>query len=203
MDDGSSGSRFVRLRRWVAGLPGGLDAYPDAQAKGALVRSVLADQPLDDLLGCLPPRLRAVAADPPVASDWIPETHLVALVLAIADARGMSDEDVCAWARAANRAMFESPAYRLLMHVLSPGAMVRFAGRRWENWHRGTRLDVLGAADDGVRVELVFPRGLYDALLVRTFGEAFAAALELSNAAFPHVAVEEAGPESARYLLRW
>jgi hypothetical protein len=89
------------------------------------------------------------------------------------------------------------------MHVMSPGAMVRFAGRRWENWHRGTRLDVEGVTDEGVRLELVFPPGLYDALLLRTYGEAFAAALELANAAFPLVTLVESGPESARYLARW
>ncbi len=197
------GAELVRLERYVAGLAGGLDAHPWAQAKGSLVRNALEGQPIEELIPRLPPPLRGLVEEPPIGSEWIPEAHFGALLLAIADLRGMTDDDLCAWTRARNRALFESPAYRLLMHVLSPAAMVRFAGRRWENWHRGTRLDVLGTSDDGVRAELIFPPGLFDPILLRVYAEAFAAALEVSNAAFPVVTVEASGPESARFLARW
>jgi hypothetical protein len=89
------------------------------------------------------------------------------------------------------------------MAVMSPGAMVRFASRRWENWHRGTSLEVEGVADEGVRLALAFPAGLFDPLMQRMYAEAFTAALELSNAAFPAVTLVESGPERARYLARW
>jgi hypothetical protein len=89
------------------------------------------------------------------------------------------------------------------MAVMSPGALVRFAGGRWANWHRGTTLEIEGVADDGVRGTLTFPRGLFDARLLRIFGEAFIAALQLASAVSPVVTVVEAGPESARYLVRW
>jgi hypothetical protein len=197
------GAGLARLERYLAGLPGGLDAHPEAQAKGSLVRSALEGQPVAELIAGLPGPLQRLATDPPIGSEWVPEAHFGALLLALADRRGLTDDEVCAWARARNRALFESPAYRILMTVMSPAALVRFAGRRWENWHRGTRLDVEGAADEGVRLELVYPAGLFDALLLRVYGEAFAAALELSNAAFPDVAVEVIAPGSARYLVRW
>jgi len=199
----TGGAGLARLERYLAGLPGGLGAYPSIQAKGSLVRSVLEGQPIPALLERLPPLLRRVAADPPVGSEWVPEAHFCALLLAVADLRGMSDAEVCAWACERNRALFESPAYRILMSVMSPGAMVRFAGRRWENWHRGTTLEVEGIADEGVRATLRFPAGLFDGLLLRVFGQVFAAALMMSNAAFPLVVVEAEGPESARYLARW
>jgi len=197
------GAGLARLERYLAGLPGGLDAHPEAQAKGSLVRSALEGQPVAELVPGLPGPLQRLATDPPIGSEWVPEAHFGALLLALGDRRGMTDDEVCAWARARNRALFESPAYRILMTVMSPAALVRFAGRRWENWHRGTRLDVEGAADEGVRLELVYPAGLFDALLLRVYGEAFAAALELSNAAVPVVAVEVIAPGSARYLVRW
>ncbi len=197
------GTGLQRLERWLAGLPGGVAAYPEVQAKGSLVRSALEGQPIAELLPRLPPALRKIVAEPPVSSDWVPEAHFDGLLLAIADARGMTDDDLCAWARARNRALFESPAYRILMAVMSPGALVRFAGGRWATWHRGTALEIEGVADDGVRGTLTFPRGLFDVLLLRVFGEAFVAALQLANAALPTVTIVEAGPESARYLVRW
>ncbi len=193
----------MRLERYLAGLPGGLDAYRAAQAKGSVVRSVLEGQPVEALAAAVPPVLQRLVLEPPVTSDWVPEAHLGALLHAIADVRGMTDDEVCAWTRAQNRALFESPAYRILMAVMSPASLVRFAGKRWANWHRGTRLEVEGATDDGVRVTLEFPPGLFDLFLLRVFGQAFVAALELSHAASPLVTVESSGPESARYLARW
>ncbi len=200
---GAAGTGLERLERWLAELPGGLDAYPDAQAKGSIVKTLLAGQPVPELAARLPAPVARLAVDPPVGSEWVPEVHFAALLLGIADVRGMSDADVCAWARAHNRALFESPAYRILMEVMAPGALVRFAGKRWENWHRGTRLEVEGVSDDGVRLTLTFPPWLYDGLLLRVFGEAFVAALELSKAASPRVTIEKSGPDSARYLARW
>ncbi len=200
---GSGETGLARLDRWLAGVPGGLAAYPDVQAKGSILRSVLAGQPTRELAARLPPELQRLVLDPPVGSEWVPEVHFAAVLLGVTDVAGMTEDEVLAWARAHNRALFESPAYRILMAVMSPASLVRFAGKRWENWHRGTRLDVAGVSDDGVRATLAFPPGLYDALLLRVFGQAFVAALELSNAAFPTVVVEEAGPESARYLARW
>jgi hypothetical protein len=192
-----------RLDRWLAGVPGGLDAYPHVEAKGSLVRSVLAGQPAHELAARVPAQLRRLVLEPPVGSEWVPEVQFAAILLAVTDVRAMTEDDVLAWARAQNRALFESPAYRILMAVMSPAALVRFAGRRWENWHRGTRLELLGTSDDGVRATLAFPPGLYDGLLLRVFAQAFVAALELSNAAFPEVTVEASSPESARYLARW
>jgi hypothetical protein len=192
-----------RLERYLAGLPGGLDAHPAVQAKGSVVRNVLQGQPVAELAARVPEPLRRLVLDPPIGSEWVPEAHLAALVHAIADLGGMSDDDVCLWARARNRALFETPAYRILMTVMSPAALVRFAGGRWENWHRGTRLEVEGVSDDGVRATLTFPPHLFDPLMLVVFGQAFVAALELSNAAVPTVTVEESGPESARYVARW
>jgi len=199
----ADGASLARLERYLAELPGGLDAYPAVQAKGSVVRNVLEGQPAEALAAAVPPALGRLVLDPPVTSDWVPEAHLGALLHAVADVRGMTDDEVCAWARAQNRALFESPAYRILMAVMSPASLVRFAGGRWENFHRGTRLEVEGASDDGVRVTLEFPPGLFDPFLLRVFGQAFTAALELSHAASPQVIVEWSGPESARYLARW
>ncbi len=192
-----------RLDRYLAGLPGGLEACPDALAKGALVRNLLDGLPVPALLPALPEPLRSLAADPPVGSEWVPEAHLGALVLAVADVRGLADAPLHAWTRERNRRLFRSPAYRILMEVATPAQLLRFAGARWANWHRGTTLEVDGIADDGVRASLRFPPGLFDATLLGGLAEAFAAALELANAAAPRVTVVSREPGLAWFHASW
>lgn len=199
MRDGDEGPSF---ERYVAGLSGGLDAFPAAQAKGSIIRSVTEGQP-DEVLRRLPEPVRALALDPPIDSDWIPEVHFAALVHAVAEARAYSGPEFCAWLRACNRTLFASPLYRILMTVVSPEAMLRHAGKRWGNFHRGSTLDLDGFADDGARVTLRFPEGLFDPLVLRGFAEAFAAALEAAHARDPVVLIEARGPGFARYLARW
>ncbi len=197
------GTGLPRLERWLAGTPRGLDSYPEAVAKGSLVRSVLDGQPGEELLPRLPAPLHRYVTDPPMAGEWLPEAHLAALIHAVSDLRRMSDEEVWAWVRGGNRALFSSPAYRILMAVVSPGSMIRYAARRWENWHRGTHLEAGGVTDEGVRLRLSFPVGLFDPSLLRDYCEAFAAALEMSHARDPQVRVIESGPGRATYLASW
>jgi hypothetical protein len=61
----------------------------------------------------------------------------------------------------------------------------------------------MGFSDDGARVSLAYPKGLYDALLLRSLAGAFAAALELSSAPDPVVEIEQSGEGVARYRARW
>lgn len=197
------GTSLTRLERWLAGVPRGLDSYPEAVAKGSLVRSVLEGQRADELLPLLPPPLGRYLTDPPMAGEWVPEAHLAALIHAVADLRHMTDEGVWTWVRERNRALFSSSAYRILMAVVSPGSMIRFAARRWENWHRGTRLEAGGVTDEGVRLRLSFPVGLFDAPILRAYCEAFAAALEMAHAKDPQVRVVQSGPGRATYLAWW
>jgi hypothetical protein len=190
------------FERYVSGLSGGLGAHPAAQAKGSLVRNLLEEQP-PGLVEVLPAVLHPLVLDPPVDSDWIPETHLCALVHAVAERRRYTETEFLAWIRARNRALFASPLYRLLMAVVSPEAMLRHAGKRWGNFHRGSTLELDGYADDGVRATLVYPPGLFDGVMLRTFAEAFAAALEAARSKDPSVALEATGPGFARYVGRW
>lgn len=188
--------------RYVAGLPGGLAAYPEAQAKGSIVRSLIEAQP-EALHRALPEPVRALAVDPPIDSDWVPEAHVAALIHAIGEIRGYTASELGAWARACNRTLFASPLYRILMAVASPEALLRHAGRRWTNFHRGSTLCFDGFSDDGVRLTLRFPGTLFDGVVLRTFAEAFAAALEANHVREPLVHVEVRGPGFARYLARW
>ncbi len=188
--------------RYVAGLAGGLDAYPEARAKGSLVRTAIAGHPAE-LLQSLPDPVRALALSPPLDGEWVPEAHFAALVHAIAERRRFGLREYCGWVRAANRALFARPLYRLLMVVASPESLLRHAGTRWGNFHRGSTLLVDGFSDDGVRLSLTFPPRVFDELLLRGFGEAIAAALEAARARDPLVDIEVQEPGFARYLARW
>jgi hypothetical protein len=190
------------FERYVAGLPGGLAAHPGAQVKGSVVRNLLEEQP-PELLARIPVQLQRLVKDPPIDSDWVPETYLGALIHAIGEARGLDERELLGWIRARNRALFSGPIYRMLMMVVSPEAMARHAGRRWGNFHRGTTLELEGYSDDGVRLVLAFPPGVFDRLLLKVYAEAYAAALEAAHAKDPAVLVEASGVGFARYLARW
>ena len=188
--------------RYVAGLPGGLASYPGAHAKGSIIRSHL-DGLEPELLGSLPQPLRHLAVEPPVDSDWVPEAHLCALIHAVAERRHLGEREFRAWIRARNRALFARPLYAILMAVATPEIALRAVGMRWGNFHRGSTLALEGYADEGVRVTLSFPVGLFDPLMLAAFAEAFSAALEAAHAKGPSVQVETAGSGFARYLARW
>ncbi len=192
-----------RVEQYLSALPAGLDSFPEARAKGSLVRNALEGGPVEELVARLPPPLRRLASDLPMAGEWIPEVHFVALFLALTDVRSMTEAQIYAWTRERNRAMFSSATYRILMAVASPGALLRFAGLRWSNWHRGSRLDVDGIADEGVRFGLTFPAGLFGPVMLRVFAAAFAAALDVARAPAPEVLVVGEGNGFARYLARW
>src|SRR5512133_524503 len=187
------------MDRYLAGLPAGLDSFPECVAKGSVLRSTLVQQPVAEIAARLPAALRSLVTDPPVDSEWMSEVRFVAIYHAVADVRGLSDADVMAWARDRNRALFRNPAYRILMAVSSPATLLRGATMRWSNWHRGSTLEIEGITDVGVRALLRFPPALFDDLLLRVFGEAFVAALELARAKAPAAAVERVEPGLARY----
>lgn len=196
-------SQLVRLQAYLSSLPDGLSAYPECQAKGILVRLLAAEECYAGAAAKLPEPFRKLIEEQPIGSEWIPEVHYQALVYALGDAFGQDDDAILSRVRARHRRMFDSPTYRILMVTSTPAALLRGADLRWANWHRGSTLEVEGIADDGVRLRVRFPRGLFDGLQLRIFGESFLAALDLSQARSPRVEIIEAGAGFARYRAAW
>jgi hypothetical protein len=192
-----------RLDAYLAALPGGLSAYPDCQVKGSVLRMIASDRLGAGDPAAVPPELRRLLEDLPMGSEWVPEVEAWALMYALGDAAALGDEALIALCRDRDRRLFESPAYRFLMAVATPHHLVRSAGGRWATFHRGSTLEVEGIADDGVRLGLRFPRGIFDGLHLRCFGGSFVAALELSSARAPHAEIVEARPGYARYRVAW
>jgi hypothetical protein len=199
----STTPQLARTEAYLSALPGGLAAYPECQAKGILIRMLASDEGNAPAAALLPAPFRQMIDEQPMGSEWIPEVHFEALLYALADASGQDDEAILASVRDRDRRMFESPAYKILMAAPSPAGLLRGAELRWANWHRGSTLEVEGIADDGVRVALRFPRGLFDGLHLRIFAESFLAALDLSGTTNPRAEIVEAGPCLARYRVAW
>jgi hypothetical protein len=194
---------LARVEAYLASLPGGVSAYPECTAKGVLVRTLVAEEAYAGLGPKLPHPFRRMIEEQPIGSEWIPEVHYQALVYALADACGQEDDAILASVRARDRRMFESPTYRLLMMASSPGALLRGIELRWGNWHRGSTLELEGIADDGVRLALHFPRGLFDGIHLRVYAESFLAALDVSQAKSPRVEIFDAGTGLARFRVAW
>jgi len=196
-------SHLARLEAYLSSLPGGLAAYPECQAKGILVRMLASEEVYAGAAPKLPQPFRRLVEEQPIGSEWIPEVHYQGLIYALADVCSQDDDGILAGVRARHRRMFESPTYRILMVSSSPAALLRGADLRWANWHRGSTMEVEGIADDGVRLAVRFPRGLFDGLHLRVFAESFLAALDLSQARSPRVEIIEAGAGFVRYRAAW
>lgn len=85
MTDRSAGRpASPRLERYLAGLPDGLGSYPQCQAKGSVLRSLLEGTALER--AGLPEPLRRRLDDPPIAS--------AALLRAALDASGAREAEV-------------------------------------------------------------------------------------------------------------
>jgi hypothetical protein len=191
------------MEAYLAPLPGGLAAYPECQAKGILVRTLIADEAHAGAAAELPGPIRRLVEEPPMASEWIPEVQYLALAYALADAAGQEDDALLAGVRDRDRHMFELPAYKILMAASSPSSLMRAVDQRWGTFHRGSMLELEGIADDGVRLGLRFPRGLFDGFHLRWFAESFLASLDLSAAVAPRVEIMEARAGYARYKAAW
>lgn len=199
----ASRPHLPRMEAYLASLPGGLSAYGDCQAKGILVRMLASEEAYAWVAEELPGPFRRLLEDQPMASEWIPEVHYLALLYGLADATGQDDDALLASVRERQRRLFELPAYKIMMAASSPGSLLRGAEQRWGTWHRGSALEIEGIADDGVRLGLRFPRGLFDGLHLRIFAESFLAALDLCAARSPRAEILEARAGYARYKVAW
>jgi hypothetical protein len=194
---------LARLDAYVSSLTGGLAAYAECQAKGVLVRTLLWDELGPAGVEALPGPLRRLAEEVPMASDWVPEVHYLALLHALAERSGGPDGAFLSRVRVRCRRVFGSPTYRSLMAGSSPAALLRAAEARWSNFHRGSTLEVEGIADDGVRVALRYPDALFDGFHVQVLREVFLAILDLFQATAPRVEVLETGPGLTRFRWAW
>jgi hypothetical protein len=196
---GTAGARWLRLTKYLAGLPQGLESHPGCTARRGLVEMVMSAAPRP---AGPEPALVTELLTPPT-TPWIPEAVFGAGILAMADRAGWTEAELLAWHRSLNRHLFRGPIYRALMAFFSPMLLLQRGANRWATFHAGSTLTVDEDGPRGAVARLSFPARLFTELLLRVYAEAFAAALENARAGQVMVELSQVGETSAAFRARW
>lgn len=193
-----------RLRQYLDALPGGLDAYPGHVQKASVYRQFLAATPsLDGLAEHLPEPLAELVLAPAPASVWLPEVHVTALYFAAADFLRMTPAAYRQHWYRVNRALLESPLYRVLMALASPERILRGAETRWKALHRGVTFTLTLEGPGQVGAALRYPAHLLPEAQADGYATAFQAAIELSGGKDTRFHVAAWAPTELRIEGRW
>jgi hypothetical protein len=190
-----------RVAAYLAPLPAGAASHPECLAKAGLLRSALADRPLGrEHVEALPAPVRQVIACPPLDGEWVPDVHLICVLLAIADAYGMTDAEYLAWLRDLNARMFQT-VFKQLMNAPAEG-LLRHVSERWSFFHRGSSLAVTHLSPGGATVHMAFPPRLFHGLALRHFVSVWEAALGVAKPG-GHVELAASDEVTARFTVAW
>jgi hypothetical protein len=201
------GARFPTLEQYSGLLPKGLDSYPTALAKGAIVRRLLLD-PVHSLpLGAgLPRVLEDLIRKPPSASDWVPLVYLSALHAAAYDsvfARKGGLAAFLSWSFERDLKLFNTPPYKSLLAVDGPERLLANHGARWAAFHRGSSLQVMEAVKGKVALRLSYPRYSWGEPSRIALEAAFRAATVVAGATTSEVTSKEDSPQASTFHVHW
>jgi hypothetical protein len=152
-----------RTTAWLAGLPRGLDSYPECLVKGSLLRRLVKSQSLQPHLPLLPPELLGWFESPPLVSAWVPEVHLFAMLHALRDLV-YEEHALHTFVSAGIERMISSPLYKIMFLVVTPKRLLQGIGRRWDQFHRGTTMTATDR-EDVIDVHVDHPAHLYSATI--------------------------------------
>jgi len=198
-----SDARFPRLSEYLAGLPAGLDSYPDCLAKGSISRLALQGYEWLDLYKELPAPLAAGLQDRPLPSAWLPEVHSVALHLAVADGEAMDDRQVMKWSRVANTRLAESTMYQIVAKVASPSVLLRTAALSWRLLHRGVVLRIDDTGRGHAAATISHPAWLWTEIVHRSTSEGLRVAVETAGGRNVTAEPVRCEADHGRYKLIW
>ncbi|NMB75353.1 MAG: hypothetical protein GYA21_09500 [Myxococcales bacterium] len=153
-------NRFPTVARYLEVHRGRLDRYPQCQGKGGLLRDVVEEQLLAEVMDVLPPEVAELLKNPPPVNVWTSEMLMEVVFQAVGDLHFRTAAEAEEWVYTHDLARFQGKLYRLLMVVMSPIAVLRTVGKRWEAFHRGTTLDVQAEKNRALGF-LRFPEWLY------------------------------------------
>jgi hypothetical protein len=189
-----------QLRAYLDRLPAGLDSYPECRAKASLYRG-MTDGLTVDASG-LAPELVDLLEQPRPVTDWIPEVHSHAILLAQYDQHFDDLEVFGAHSYAYQHRMWSSKLYAFMMRFVSPQRLIASTSQRWAQFHRGSTLQATRTGDDTAEVVLETPPWIYDAILLRSLTEGLRAVLDRS--AIPTtLTLLSQEPSTARWSVRW
>jgi hypothetical protein len=196
--------RFTRTAAFVAGLPQGLDSYPECLQKASLLRALLEGAPLDVPEGLLPPAIAELLANPPPANVWLPLAVGRAAWLAVLDARFPGDDEAAlAFADASYAALARSSMYSQLLHHLPPSVIARGASLRWRALYRGIELELRGVSAEGASGFMRYPTNLVPRFNALSAVRGLAISLRASKARAAEVTLLEWTPTYAAIEARY
>ena len=165
------------MNAYLAGLPRGLDSHPAAQSKASLLRSVRVVMPVrrEELEG-LDPRIVEPLVETSLATSRIPTTVYHACQLAVADARGMNQEEFNAYWYRGTADVVQSPLYLGLFRLLEPEFIFKTAASRWSHFHTGCTLGVQRGRE--TIATLSYPHGLIDEFCARAYTASWQAVID-------------------------
>ena len=175
----TSGRPIPRVTEYLAALPTGLDSFPSYRAKGSMFRSALEVRSTPRDLTLLPPRIARLFRDPPLSSQWVPETEYVAFSLAMADLHGMSDADFCQYWYDVMLNITDG-LYAAALSLVSPVLILRTLASRWGTFHQGVDAIAL-PTPGGLLIRLTFPTRLFSPLIIDGYVAVFQALISRSR----------------------
>ncbi len=165
-----------RTEAWLERLPNGVDSFPDCQVKGSLLRRLVKSQMLQPHADTLPDPVRAWFAVPPLPSAWVPELHLFALLHALRD-HVYDDAALAEFVSSGIHRMLSSPMYKLMFLVVSPKRLLQGIGRRWDQFHQGTVLEVGGDRGATIDAVVTHPPNMYSSTIHHVTAASFRTAV--------------------------
>ncbi|MFO0554604.1 MAG: hypothetical protein U0271_39875 [Polyangiaceae bacterium] len=170
------------VEQYLGRLPGGLDAHPECQMKGSVLRAFATGLPRPLVAdGNLPEPVRELIATPSLPTAWIPEVHATALIVFASAACFDDAQSFLEHAHRTNYALLDSLAYRVLFRLIGATRLAAQAAARWSVFHKGTSIDILSREDGAVRFRLKAPAHHVPRVLAQAYATAFRAALEISG----------------------
>jgi hypothetical protein len=195
-------ARFPTVAEYLAGLPQGLDSHPACLAKASLYRGLLDDCPLVDRAG-LPAVLVDLVEHMRPVNTWIPEVQSHAVLLAVYDRSFADEQRFAAFCFEAQRRLWRSKIYSMLMRWTSPQRLLATASKRWEVFHRGSSLHAEAFTEGRATLHLEHPPGLYDRVSRVGLTEGLRAALSMTTQYTSSLVPLDASPTGARWAASW
>lgn len=195
--------QYPSAAAYLRALPGGLDAYPEAQCVTDVVLTLFEDFPALRDMDSASPRITELLRKPYKSGNWMLEAEANTILLMARDTHFRGDAAYLAWSEEMVRKVYDRPLYRVLMRILSPTLMVMGAQKRWSAFRRGTQFSVEKRGDRAYTLLLGFPQDLFNQLHLDAFGISFRVALEFAGAKDVQVPLTDSSRESGTFGLSW
>jgi hypothetical protein len=193
------------MNDYLCALPRGLDANPECQIKGSVLRAFFEGIGRDRFSSDMPPAMRELIEHPPLPSSWVPEVRASALIVYASRALFDSDESFVAHAHQTNVALLDSFAYRILFRLVGSKRLMQQSAARWGLFHRGTELQIVaeGQGHRGATLHLKAPPYHVPPALAKAYATAFRAALEISGEREVRFEIASLDPRTTEFRARW